>query len=166
LKYGNTLFSMRIKDVQSDITQRALQTPDSDQYISNMQAVKAWSVSTEIELIHPLIEGVNKAIEDLPLSADEESLAFLDTAIHNQLLIDNSPFNKAQLNVFSQWISAAEQLETAARELKKGLILLALFRHIPQKELAETLEKPAPTLAKWSKQAEANFTPPPAPNFD
>jgi hypothetical protein len=159
-------FSMRIKDVQSDITQRALQTPDSDQYISNMQAVKAWNVSTEIQLMHPLVEGTNKAIEALPLSTDEESFAFLDTAIHNQLLIDNSPFNKAQLNVFSQWISAAEQLEVAARELKKGLVLLALFRQLPQKDLAEALGKPAPTLAKWSKQAEANFTPPPAPNFD
>lgn len=131
-----------------------------------MQAVKAWNVSTEIELMHPLVEGANKAIEALPLSTDEESFAFLDTAIHNQLLIDNSPFNKAQLNVFSQWISAAEQLEVAARELKKGLVLLALFRQLPQKDLAEALGKPAPTLAKWSKQAEANFTPPPAPNFD
>jgi hypothetical protein len=157
---------MRLKETQQKLIREALQQTQPEQQRKSMQSITAWKNATQDALIKPLLEETKQAENRLPPSNGGNITALLDAMINQQLLAEDMPVHKAQESVLTAWISAAEQLENTAEQLKKALILLALFRHIPQKELAEALGKPAPTLAKWSKQAEANFTPPPAPNFD
>ena len=156
---------MRLKETHQRLIKEALQQTQPEQRIKAMQNITAWENATQDALIKPLLEEAKQAENRLPPYNGGNITALLDAMINQQLLAD-VPIDKAQKSFLTTWISAAEQLENAAEQLKKALILLALFRHIPQKELAEALGKPAPTLAKWSKQAEERFTAPPAPNFD
>lgn len=164
---------MSIRKTQRSLMESTLRSAQSDKRVADIRDISRWERATENELITPLLNEIEKIKKSLPTTDDEDiSSAILD-AIEDyypdrdvSMRAFDQVSDTAHKIVLAEWISAAEQLENAAEKLKKAFILLALFRYIPQSELAEALDKPAPTLAKWAKQADEDFTAPPAPNFD
>lgn len=165
---------MSIRKTQRDLMNSTQRGAQADKRVADIRDISRWELATEDALIEPLLNEIEKIKKALPAPDDGEiSTAILDAIedYYPDRDVSRRAFDQvsdtAHKIVLAEWISAAEQLEDAAEKLKKALVLLALFRYIPQNELAEALDKPAPTLAKWAKQADEDFTtPPPAPIFD
>lgn len=170
----DTLYDMSIRKTQRDLMNSTRRGAQADKRVADIRDISRWELATGDALIAPLLNQIEKIKKALPAPDDGEiSTAILDAIedYYPDRDVSRRAFDQvsdtAHKIVLAEWISAAEQLEDAAEKLKKALVLLALFRYIPQNELAEALDKPAPTLAKWAKQADEDFTtPPPAPIFD